>query len=175
VAKRSQNTAFRSELARAAAVLALSSALGFTVNALSAHPVSIFAGDASGKPAGAADAPRIPRISIADLIAATKRNDLILVVDVRGEAEFAIGHIPGSLHAPIETILQGQQDVIGTLQAAEKSGAMIVTLCDSELCEKSDQAAEALSKLGYKNVRVLQGGYQAYFDAHAPIEEGVNR
>lgn len=169
--KKSKLNPFRAELFRAAIIVGLSAVLGLAVNAFSANPVRVLSDDP------AVEAPAPPkevmsgaptRISIAELMQARKvAPESVRVVDVRSVEQYDKGHVPDAIHATLEMILKSRQDIDGLLQGA----TLIVAMCDGEACPKAETAADALTKFGYKNVRVLTGGWDAYKHSGNPIEE----
>ncbi len=175
MAKKTKSNPLGGELARAALVLALSAALGLAVNAFSAHPLVVFPpapAPGAGGEGAAKKEPPIPRVTIDELARAWKNPaETVVVVDVRGPVEFELGHIPGALSAPIDTFVKA----IPALNPSLQSATLIVAMCDSDDCSKSEEAADVLIKFGYKNVRVLQGGYEAYFHAGFDIEKETSR
>lgn len=72
-----------------------------------------------------------------------------LILDVREGEEFDAGHIPSAILAPWHEIADR---VAGIKKSRE-----IVVYCHSG--PRSVKAAHALGELGYKNVKVLRGGY----------------
>jgi sulfur-carrier protein adenylyltransferase/sulfurtransferase len=76
----------------------------------------------------------------------------LLVVDVRSKAEFDLGHIPGALHVPIDTIQSGP----GLKQIkAQLKGRQLVTYCYSGV--RSRRALDKLNTLGIQGLD-LEGG-----------------
>ncbi len=43
-----------------------------------------------------------------------------------------------------------------------RGATLIAVMCDSDQCFKADEAAAALNKFHYKNVRILKGGWAKY-------------
>jgi rhodanese-related sulfurtransferase len=76
----------------------------------------------------------------------------LLVVDVRSKAEFNLGHIPGALHVPIDTIQAGP----GLQQIKTQiKGRQLVTYCYSGV--RSRRALDQLNTLGIQGLD-LEGG-----------------
>lgn len=76
----------------------------------------------------------------------------LLIVDVRSLAEFDLGHIPGALHVPIDTIQSGP----GLKQIKTQiKGRQLVTYCYSGV--RSRRALDQLSRLGIQGLD-LEGG-----------------
>ena len=72
-----------------------------------------------------------------------------IILDVRTEAEFAEGHIPGAICVPNETI--GDQ----MPQELPDKEQLILVYCRSG--NRSKQASEKLAKLGYTNIKEFGG------------------
>ncbi|MBC9986654.1 rhodanese-like domain-containing protein [Haloferax sp. Atlit-47N] len=87
-----------------------------------------------------------------------------LVVDVSTEAEFALGHVPGSINVPLSNLVSHLDRVAG----AER----IVTVCPRG--EASVQAVRLLSAYeGTEDARIqsMAGGLAAW---DGPLEEGLD-
>ena len=113
MAKKQKNSPLYIEVTRAAIIVALSSSLGLVVNALSGKSLAVF-GPVPEQPSanpGEMTTTAVPHISFDELATVWKRNDPVLIVDVRGQAEYEIGHVPESLHAPLDSILANKRDV----------------------------------------------------------------
>ena len=95
----------------------------------------------------------ITEISAQDAAAKLNSGDAV-VVDVRDKDEWDEGHIPGAMHMSRGTI---------ELDIEEKvpdPNAMIICHCGGG--GRSALTAEALQKMGYKNVRSMAGGLRAW-------------
>jgi rhodanese-related sulfurtransferase len=152
----SNNTAvsWKTECLRALAIVICSSVLAIGVNAFSKNPVPLL--DANGPGALPERAPRIQLAQLKEAMAANK----VLVLDVRHEDTFAKAHPQGSINAPAEKFIEhyGRLNLGAFISAAE----IVVVVCDSELCPAGDRVAKILESMNHKNVRVLQGGWDAY-------------
>jgi sterol desaturase/sphingolipid hydroxylase (fatty acid hydroxylase superfamily)/rhodanese-related sulfurtransferase len=84
------------------------------------------------------------------------------VIDVRSPAEFTgpLGHIPGAINIPLETVRQRIADV-----AADKEQRLVL-VCKTD--KRSVKAAEWLSEAGYGRVAVLRGGMERWSRQRAP-------
>ncbi len=115
---------FRADLARAAMLLGFSALLGLTVNALSSRSFPVYPSDEPGllapDPVGHHPtcrsvppnrARKIWRTSRSTTLIRAQRNpaETVRIVDVRGEAEFDVGHIPTAIHATYQTIMAARQ------------------------------------------------------------------
>jgi len=85
-----------------------------------------------------------------------------LVVDVRGDDEYAAGHVPGALHIPLAEL----ESRLGALPADRP----IVTYCMMRHRGESrgERAADLLRSKGYA-VQVLDGGLPAWQQADADV------
>lgn len=75
-------------------------------------------------------------------------NDAILLLDVRTQAEYDSGHIPGSVCLPNE-------EITADMPIAFDRDAEILVYCRSG--SRSAEAAEKLTKMGYTNVSDFGG------------------
>lgn len=75
-----------------------------------------------------------------------------LILDVREPHEYATGHMGGALNVPLERI----SDHVGSLDF----GAPCVCVCATG--QRSQQAANFLRMLGYRNAVSLAGGILAW-------------
>lgn len=83
----------------------------------------------------------------------------VLWVDARGPAAFSKGHIaaaqnltPAAWDSQVESVLQ-----------VWKPGMRVVVYCDGHGCEASHEVAARLkTELGFENVHVLTGGWDAW-------------
>ena len=96
---------------------------------------------APGDP-GAADHPR----EGGELAALTEPLPDMLLLDVREPAEFAAGHLPGSLNIPLAAVLAGE---------AVADDRPVLVICRSGA--RATVAAAALAARGHR-VHVLEGG-----------------
>ncbi|MBP7551175.1 MAG: rhodanese-like domain-containing protein [Microbacteriaceae bacterium] len=71
------------------------------------------------------------------------------VIDVRSKLEFWLGHLPGAVNVPLDTLPNGLEDVDGLTTKSR-----ILVYCASGM--RSAQAAALLGRAGYS--RVTDGG-----------------
>jgi len=83
-------------------------------------------------------------------------------VDVREESEYARGHLPGAIHIGKGVI---ERDIESRIPDA---AAEIVVYCGGGY--RSALAADALQKMGYTNVRSMDGGWRGWTAAGLPTE-----
>lgn len=92
------------------------------------------------------------------------REGQVTVLDVRPPDEFAVGHLPGALNVPIETLEQRLQELDPDQE--------IVAYCRGAYCVLSFEAVAALRERGF-NVRRLEDGFPEWRAAGLPVEIGV--
>jgi rhodanese-related sulfurtransferase len=103
-------------------------------------------------------AARIARIDVSELHA---RGDGVQILDVRETAEFADGHIPGSVHIPYHELRDAPDGL--------DLGRPIAAICSSG--QRSGLAASLLARHGAAEpVHVADGGVPAWERAGWPIE-----
>jgi len=89
-----------------------------------------------------------------DLAADRAAGTAPIVLDVRNDAAWAQGRIPGAVHLPLADLPARVAEVVPDL------GAAVVVYCWGPGCNGSTRGALALSQLGYTNVRELIGGFE---------------
>jgi rhodanese-related sulfurtransferase len=92
---------------------------------------------------------------------AARPNDL-LVLDLREEAAYRAGHIPGARHLP-----RGQLELRVNDDIPDPT-LRIVTCC--ELGKVSTLAAHTLRQLGFMRATALDGGMKAWRESGFPTE-----
>jgi rhodanese-related sulfurtransferase/TusA-related sulfurtransferase len=97
-------------------------------------------------------------VSLDDLLKNLKDNEKITVLDVREPAEYAFGHIPGSINIPLGE-LESRFEVI---QSAEN----LHVICRTG--SRSDFAAQKLTERGFKDVKNVVPGMKEWT---GPIEK----
>lgn len=93
-------------------------------------------------------------IDPSDLAAERAVGTAPLVIDVRNDAAWAQGRIPGAVHLPTAELAARAGEVVPDRDTA------VVVYCWGPGCNGSTRAALALSQLGYTNVRELIGGFE---------------
>jgi rhodanese-related sulfurtransferase len=86
---------------------------------------------------------------LAELLA----DDLVTVIDVRTEADYARGHIPGAISVPIREMAARVQELGGH--------HMIVAYCQGPYCVSSPKAVRLMTEAGH-TARILHGGWTAW-------------
>ncbi|MBQ1443288.1 MAG: sulfurtransferase [Renibacterium sp.] len=89
-----------------------------------------------------------------DLAADRANGKVPLLLDVRSEAAWRQGRIPGAIHLPIADLAARAAEVVPDKAAA------IVVYCWGPGCNGSTRGALILASLGYPRVRELIGGFE---------------
>ena len=105
---------------------------------------------------------RIGTLTIPEYNERLMRREHHVLVDVREDHEWANGRLPGALHLGKGII---ERDIESHF--ADKA-TPIVCYCGGGF--RSALACDNLQKMGYTNVRSLEGGYRGWVTAGLPIE-----
>ena len=93
------------------------------------------------------------------------RNSDLAIIDVREYPEYASGAIEGSRLVPLSTVER---------EAAQwKKDQPVLLVCRSG--KRATQAASILERLGFQNVKVLDGGFDAWNAAGLPTRVQQNK
>ncbi len=107
-------------------------------------------------PAGLSDLIRTaPRVTVTELDRMIT-DDQVTLVDIRNPGEVAAGAIPGASHLPLANLRKQLEDI--------PTDRPIVVHCAGGW--RSSVAASLLRAEGFDNVADLEGGYNAWADAH---------
>lgn len=94
-----------------------------------------------------------------------------LMLDARSPEEYAAGHIAGARNLPWEQFDAHMNEVIQEVYRED----LIITYCDGESCNLSQEVALALMDRGYTNVRVLVNGWTLWQANSLPVATGPER
>ncbi len=118
------------------------------------NPVTAIAA-ANPEATAARYAARLPfETDCADVRAAGGQGFVLL--DVRGPAAFARGHVPGALNLP-------HREITPSRMAEWPAGTLFVVYCAGPHCNGADRAALAMARLG-RPVKVMIGGVTGWLD-----------
>jgi hydroxyacylglutathione hydrolase len=109
-------------------------------------------------------AARVPQWRPDDLLKRMGERDLT-VVDVRTDAEWEAGRLPGSIHLRLEDLEQRLHEI--------DRGKPVATLCRTGA--RSSTAASILLRAGFTQVANLHGGISACRASGLPVEVGARR
>ena len=102
-------------------------------------------------------------ISHKDLTAAIETKAAV-VIDVNGSDSFKAGHIPSAID------FEAKEKELAKLLPADKN-ALVVAYCGSAQCPAWKQAAAAVAKLGYTNVKHYTGGLSGWKEAGGKLQQ----
>lgn len=93
-------------------------------------------------------------------------NGSAVIVDVRSNTQFQLGHIKGSVNIPRSQIVTRFKEL--------PPRKMVITYCACGAEEASGQAVLDLNNHGVKNTAALKGGLNAWKVAQLPMQAGPN-
>ncbi|MFF5927614.1 rhodanese-like domain-containing protein [Streptomyces hydrogenans] len=89
------------------------------------------------------------------------------LLDVRTPGEFRTVHVPGSYNVPLSTLREHRAELLSHLDEE------VVLVCRSG--RRAREAEQALTRAGLPNLRVLEGGMNAWEAVGAPVARGPER
>jgi rhodanese-related sulfurtransferase len=92
-----------------------------------------------------------------------------IFLDARSPEFYELGHIAGARNLPWEEFAQHYPQVVADIP----KDATLITYCDGEGCQLSEELALALLTEGYANVRVLVNGWSRWTGAGLPVSTGA--
>jgi len=101
-------------------------------------------------------------VAVADLKSAIGAKTAVLI-DANGSASFAKGHIPGAID------FAANEKTLAKNLPANKA-ALIIAYCGGPKCGAWKEAADAVAKLGYTNVKHFSGGLKGWTEAGEKLE-----
>ena len=104
---------------------------------------------------------RITEVSAAETIAKRAAGAPLVLIDVREDREWNLGHAAGAVHMSRGTLES-------KIDSAVPRDASIVLMCASG--NRSALSAESLRVMGYTNVASMAGGFRAWVDANGDVE-----
>ena len=106
---------------------------------------------------------RVAEVTVDDVKPRIDRGERFHLVDVREESEFAAGHLPGAVHLGKGVI---ERDIE---KAIPDPNAEIVLYCGGGY--RSALAAENLGRMGYTNVKSMDGGFRGWTEKGYAVEK----
>jgi len=108
---------------------------------------------------------RVPEVSaaatVARSVATGAAGGTLVLIDVREDREWNLGHAAGAVHMSRGTLES-------KIDAVVPRDAEIVLYCASG--NRSALAAESLAQMGYAQVSSMAGGFRAWVDANGDVE-----
>jgi rhodanese-related sulfurtransferase len=99
---------------------------------------------------------KITRITSPELKKTLSSGSMMLLLDIRTEAEYLAGHLPGAVWMP-----RGKLE-FDILKRTQDPNVKIILYCRTG--SRSSLACVSLQDMGYKNVRDLDGGFAGWTD-----------
>jgi rhodanese-related sulfurtransferase len=90
-----------------------------------------------------------------------------VLVEALGAAYFADAHLPGALNLPADQVDRLAPELLPDLDAD------LVVYC-SGTCSSATIAAERLTALGYRKVRIFEGGKEEWVEHGLPVDRTVD-
>ncbi len=103
---------------------------------------------------------RITQVTPAEAMAKRASDSGVVLIDVREDREWNLGHADGAVHMSRGTIES-------KIDAAIPREATVILYCASG--NRSALAAESLSAMGYLNVSSMSGGFRGWVDAGGEV------
>ncbi len=104
---------------------------------------------------------RVPQVSAAETIAQRAADPSVVLIDVREDREWNLGHAAGAMHMSRGTLES-------KIDSAVPREATVILYCASG--NRSALAAESLGQMGYAKVSSMAGGFRAWVDANGDVE-----
>jgi len=116
--------------------------------------------------------PPAPTIGLPEFRAAGEKKSA-LIFDARPAQFFIQGHVPGALNLARDNFAHDYRQVSSILKAAVDKP--IIVYCSGGICHDSRLVANALMTLGFSDVSVFTGGWEAWSKAGLPVSRGAVR
>ena len=94
----------------------------------------------------------------------------VLILDARASTYFHEGHVPRALNLSRADFAHDYMRLRPILDKAKDSP--IVVYCSGGACHDSKMVAQALTALGYSQVRIFPGGWDVWSAAGLPADHG---
>jgi rhodanese-related sulfurtransferase len=107
---------------------------------------------------------RVMETNVPDVKRRMDAGEKFVVIDVREESEWALGHIPSAVHLGKGII---ERDIE---QRVPSTSTKLILYCGGGF--RSALTADNLQKMGYANVESMDGGWRGWLEAGYPTEKG---
>jgi phage shock protein E len=91
-----------------------------------------------------------------------RRRPFPVIVDVREEAQFVLGHINGAKHISPDNLEESIKAIVPDLATS------IVIYCATG--DRCASVADQLQRIGYQDISTLKGGLQGWLEAGGLVE-----
>jgi rhodanese-related sulfurtransferase len=92
----------------------------------------------------------------------------VLILDARAATYFNRGHVPRAMNLSRQNFAQDYMRMRPMLDAAKDKS--IVVYCSGGACHDSKMVAQALTALGFSQVRIYPGGWDGWTAASLPVD-----
>jgi rhodanese-related sulfurtransferase len=106
---------------------------------------------------------RVKEISVEETLRRMREDENVKLIDVREDNEWQAGHAANATHMGRGII---ERDIVQTFSDKQTE---LILYCGGGF--RSALAADMLQKMGYTNVYSMAGGWKAWKDANAPVEQ----
>lgn len=154
-------------LGQSLAILALSAALAFGVNAIRPDGLPLSPAQAAPAQSAVQLSPSGGEIALKDAVLLFLSGRAVFL-DARSQFEFELGHIQGAINLPPREFAAQFQDIKPRLAGKEA----VIAYCDGEACPLSQALATHLRGAGLKNVFVLKNGWSLWLAERLPTAAG---
>lgn len=96
--------------------------------------------------------------------------DRALLLDVRPQIFYQLGHIPIAQSFPKESFEQAYGAKKTKIVAVIDQGKLIIVYCSGEHCADASTVASKLAELGYGNLGIFEAGWDAWENAGLDIK-----
>ena len=93
-----------------------------------------------------------------------------LILDARPSVFYEQGHVPGALNLSRDDFARDYRRLAPVLKTA--TDKPVIVYCSGGICHDSRLVANALLSLGFSNVRIFTGGWEAWSEARLPVSTG---
>ena len=104
---------------------------------------------------------RVTQVTPAEAMAKSGADSAVVLIDVREDREWNLGHVAGAVHMSRGTLES-------KIDAAVPRDATVILYCASG--NRSALSAESLAAMGYTNVASMSGGFRGWVDAGGEVE-----
>lgn len=154
-------------------LLCFSTAVAFGFNSISPHGIALVGQWEKDKGVVNAKAKSDAIDASKEVLSAERVLQMIakkerIIIDVRSEDFFELGHIPGALNFPLTRF---DDDVPRLMQQIKKETPVLV-YCSGIYCTDSHTFATHMRQMGYKDVLVFSGGFEQWEESGNEIRTG---
>ncbi|MGQ9672409.1 MAG: rhodanese-like domain-containing protein [Candidatus Aminicenantales bacterium] len=102
-----------------------------------------------------------------------------LFIDSRTHRDYAAGHVPGALSIPLDELKMGSSRRVEETEGRSlhqfllsyPPDTILVVYCEGGDCQTSIALARLIHGLGFKDIRVFDGGWAEWSALGLPVEE----